>query len=76
MPCLFNIKLKEFKHVQMKVNAWKKVAETENIGTSMYAYFCESAWDCGGESLCALALIAIATLCCVRCVRCVECVAL
>ena len=35
-PCLFNVKLKEFKNVQMKVNAWKKVVETtESTGTSM-----------------------------------------
>jgi len=36
-PCLFNIKLKEFKHVQMTAYAWKKVAETtESTGTSVY----------------------------------------
>jgi len=36
-PCLFNIKLKEFKHVQMKANAWKKVAETtKSTGMSVY----------------------------------------
>ena len=36
-PCLFNIKLKEFKHVQMTACAWKKVAETtESTGTSVY----------------------------------------
>jgi len=34
--CLFNIKLKELQHVQMKANAWKKVAETtESTGTSV-----------------------------------------
>jgi len=35
-PCLFNIKLKEFKHVQMKANAWKVAETTESTGTSVY----------------------------------------